>query len=215
VAVKRRSSADIRAELLAAASHLFATRGWAGTSTKEIAARAGTYETSLYTHFGSKAGIFSAAVVEPFEQFIESFRATLAADHAATEEHLARTFVRDLYGTLEDHREAATAFILAMQDPTAGDALGQARESLKSVFDDLYRSGRARAELIGEAGPGRPLTQRLMVGTVVAASVFAPWLLADEGDGPSAAEVQEAITELFLFGMGPGSTGGQHPIDEV
>jgi AcrR family transcriptional regulator len=121
VTVKRRSSADIRAELLAAAAHLFATRGWAGTSTKEIATRANTYETSLYTHFGSKAGIFSAAVVEPFQQFIESFRVTLARDHGAPDEHLARTFVRDLYGTLEEHREAATAFILAMQDPEARD----------------------------------------------------------------------------------------------
>jgi len=199
--VKRRSSADIRAELLAAAAHLFATRGWAGTSTKEIATRANTYETSLYTHFGSKAGIFSAAVVEPFQQFIESFRVTLARDHGAPDEHLARTFVRDLYGTLEEHREAATAFILAMQDPEAEEALGQARASLQSVFDDLYASGRTRAELVGEPGPGRPLTQRLMVGTVVAATVFAPWLLS--GEPASADDVQDAIVELFLYGITP------------
>ena len=199
--VKRRSSADVRAELLAAAGHLFATRGWAGTSTKEIASRANTYETSLYTHFGSKAGIFSAAVVEPFQQFIESFRVTLATDHGAPDEHLARTFVRDLYGTLEEHREAATAFILAMQDPEAEEALRQARESLQSVFDDLYASGRTRAELVGEPGPGRPLTQRLMVGTVVAATVFAPWLLS--GEPASADDVQDAIVELFLYGITP------------
>ena len=199
--MKRRSSADIRAELLAAAGQLFATRGWAGTSTKEIATRANTYETSLYTHFGSKAGIFSAAVVEPFQQFIESFRVTLATDHGAPDEHLARTFVRDLYGTLEEHREAATAFILAMQDPEAEEALRQARESLQSVFDDLYASGRTRAELVGEPGPGRPLTQRLMVGTVVAATVFAPWLLS--GEPASADDVQDAIVELFLYGITP------------
>jgi len=119
MAGKRRSSADIRRELIAAASHLFATRGWAGTSTKEIASRAGTYETSLYTHFGSKAGIFIAAVVEPFQMFIDSFRATLAADHTAPEETLARRFVHDLYRTLEENREAVTAFVLAMQDPAA------------------------------------------------------------------------------------------------
>ena len=199
--VKRRSSAYVRAELLAAAAHLFATRGLAGTSTKEIATRANTYETSLYTHFGSKAGIFSAAVVEPFQQFIESFRVTLARDHGAPDEHLARTFVRDLYGTLEEHREAATAFILAMQDPEAEEALGQARASLQSVFDDLYASGRTRAELVGEPGPGRPLTQRLMVGTVVAATVFAPWLLS--GEPASADDVQDAIVELFLYGITP------------
>jgi len=207
VTVKRRSSADIRAELLAAAAHLFATRGWAGTSTKEIATRANTYETSLYTHFGSKAGIFSAAVVEPFQQFIESFRVTLARDHGAPDEHLARTFVRDLYGTLEEHREAATAFILAMQDPEAEEALRQARESLQSVFDDLYASGRTRAELVGEPGPGRPLTQRLMVGTVVAATVFAPWLLS--GERASAEDIQDAIVELFLFGITRHDRGGK------
>lgn len=201
MAVKRRSSADIRRELLAAASHLFATRGWAGTSTKEIAARAGTYETSLYTHFGSKSGIFSAAVVEPFHQFIDSFRATMSTDHSAPEEMLARAFVRDLYGTLEEHREAATAFILAMQEPEAREALSQARASLESVFDDLNAGGRARAALVGEVGPARPLTQRLMVGTVVAASVFAPWLFSEEALGASTDDIQAAIVELFLYGI--------------
>ncbi|AEF37830.1 TetR family transcriptional regulator [Mycolicibacter sinensis] len=200
MAAKRRSSADVRAELLVAASHLFATRGWAGTSTKEIADRAGTYETSLYTHFGSKSGIFTAAVVEPFHEFIESFRATLATDHDAPEDALARAFVRDLYGTLEKHREAATAFVLATQEPEAREALSAARTALESVFDDLNTSGRARAEHLGIPGPGRPLTQRLMVGTVVAASVFAPWLFSDALDA-SKSDIQEAMVEMFLYGI--------------
>jgi len=202
MAGKRRSSADIRRELIAAASHLFATRGWAGTSTKEIASRAGTYETSLYTHFGSKAGIFIAAVVEPFQMFIDSFRATLAADHTAPEETLARRFVHDLYRTLEENREAVTAFVLAMQDPAAEEALAGARASLQKVFDDLYASGRARAAALGEESPGRPLVQRVMIGTVVAASVFAPWLLVvDGGRRASADEVEDAIVDLFLHGI--------------
>ncbi len=183
------------------ASYLFATRGWAGTSTKEIAVRAGTYETSLYTHFGSKAGIFSAAVVEPFKQSIDSFRSTLAKQPDAPEDVLAHAFVHNLYGTLEQHREAATAFVLAMQEPEANEALAQARAALESVFDDLYASGRARAALVGESAPGRPLTQRLMVGLVVASSVFAPWLFAGNGLAASADEIQEAIVSMFLNGI--------------
>ena len=198
---KRRSSSDVRRELLASASYLFGRRGWAGTSTKEIAAGAETYETSLYTHFGSKAGIFSAAVIEPFGQFIDSFRSTLADQQDASEEALVRTFVRDLYGCLEQHRDAVTAFVLAMHEPEAGEALAQARAALESLFDDLHASGRARAALTGDRGPGRPVTQRLMVGLVVASSVFAPWLLSGNSVDASSEDIQEAMVSMFLHGI--------------
>jgi hypothetical protein len=40
-----------------------------------------------------------------------------------------------------------------------------------------------------------------MVGTVVAASVFAPWLFSGDCAASSADDIQEAIVNLFLFGI--------------
>jgi AcrR family transcriptional regulator len=51
----RRSGDEIRARMLAAARAIFAERGYAGASTKEIAQRADVAEVLLFRHFGNKA----------------------------------------------------------------------------------------------------------------------------------------------------------------
>jgi AcrR family transcriptional regulator len=201
VSAKRRPSADVRAELLNAASHLFARRGYAGTSTKQIADMAGTFETSLYTHFGSKAGIFSAAVIEPFSHLIDSFRGRLAEQRDVPDEVLIRAFVDDLYDTVEANREAVTAFVIAMREPDASEALAIARRKVEVMFDELHESGRRRAIAAGDTGPGRPLTQRLMVGLVVAASVFSPWLFAGPQPAASSDAIKEAMVGLLTRGV--------------
>lgn len=202
MSVKRRPSADVRAELLSAASHLFARRGYAGTSPKQIADLAGTFETSLYTHFGSKAGIFAAAIIEPFTHVIDSFRRTLTEQRDAPDEVLIRAFVESLYDSVETHHEAVTAFVIAMREPDAFHALAVPRQKVEGMFNELHASGRRRAIATGEVGPGRPLTQRLMVGLVVAASVFSPWLFAAEDQrGDSSTAIKDAMVKLLTDGV--------------
>lgn len=195
----RRSSAAVREDLLKAAGYLFARRGYAGASTKEIAQLAGTYETSLYTHFGSKAGIFSAAVIEPFTEFVQSFRATLTQQQGASEDVLIAAFVDDLYDSLESHHDAVMAFVLGMREPDAAEAVSGVQDSLAEMFDALHAAGRNRDAKAGRPGPGRPVVQRLMIGLVVAASAFAPWLFAGEDADP--ATIKRAMTEILVSGV--------------
>jgi len=49
-----------RGQILEAAAELFASRGFAGTTTREIAAAVGTTETVLYRHFPAKESLYAA-----------------------------------------------------------------------------------------------------------------------------------------------------------
>ena len=58
------STDDTVAAVLGAARRLFAAKGYAGTSNREIAAAAGLAHTAIYNHFGSKAQLFTAVFVD-------------------------------------------------------------------------------------------------------------------------------------------------------
>jgi AcrR family transcriptional regulator len=55
---------DARSRLVDAARNLFAERGYAATTTRAIADRAGVNEVTLFRRFGSKAGVLHAIVEE-------------------------------------------------------------------------------------------------------------------------------------------------------
>jgi AcrR family transcriptional regulator len=56
--------------ILTAAEDLFAINGFAGTTTRAVANRAGVAEALVYTNFGSKTRLFEAAVVDRYETFL-------------------------------------------------------------------------------------------------------------------------------------------------
>lgn len=58
----RRAKPDKRAEILAASSTLFATKGYTGTSMRDIAAETGMLAGSLYYHFDSKEALAATMV---------------------------------------------------------------------------------------------------------------------------------------------------------
>jgi len=61
--------------ILQAAKKLFATRGYEHASTSAIARQAGTSESQLMKHFGSKAGVLEAIFNEGWGQIVEEARA--------------------------------------------------------------------------------------------------------------------------------------------
>lgn len=69
---------DTRNEILDAAMGLFATRGFSATTVKEIAARVGIRDASLYNHFASKRVIFDAII----ERELAHLKDTLQASNA-------------------------------------------------------------------------------------------------------------------------------------
>ncbi len=61
----RADGAEARARLLNAALRLFAEKGFANTSTRELATAAGVNIAAISYYFGDKAGLYRAAYTEP------------------------------------------------------------------------------------------------------------------------------------------------------
>ena len=64
VPASRPPRADVRARILAAASHVFLTRGYAESTVAQIAAEAGFTKGAVYSNFGGKPDLFTAVFAE-------------------------------------------------------------------------------------------------------------------------------------------------------
>src|ERR1700677_459355 len=68
----RRGGGEPRRLLIEAARGLFNERGYSGATTREFADRAGVSQTLMFRYFGSKVGVFQAAMVQPFVEFVQA-----------------------------------------------------------------------------------------------------------------------------------------------
>lgn len=87
-----------RARILKAAGKLFATTGYAETSSKAIAARANVDVASINYHFGNRAGLYQATLIEAHRFFVNfaHLKDILRKDLSPEEKllHLIQLFVR-------------------------------------------------------------------------------------------------------------------------
>jgi AcrR family transcriptional regulator len=67
---------DTRARILSAAREIFEIHGTRGTTTREVAIRAGVNEATLFRHFGSKASLLAAMREDACG--VEVFRSVIA-----------------------------------------------------------------------------------------------------------------------------------------
>jgi AcrR family transcriptional regulator len=107
-------------DILWAAARLFAERGVAQTSTREIAAAASTTERTLFKHFGTKEGLVHAVIEE------------------AVLPHLAPTSLDALRHVIESHGDDFAAWHVALLQSRA-DSLAQAPELTRLLLVEMLR----------------------------------------------------------------------------
>jgi AcrR family transcriptional regulator len=88
-AAKRADSGlSAREELLSAAAELFATRGYAATTTRAVAERAGMRQASMYHYFGGKEDLLAALLEGTVRPSLDLARALAARDEVLAEARL-------------------------------------------------------------------------------------------------------------------------------
>jgi AcrR family transcriptional regulator len=87
---------DTRERILEVAARLFSERGFAGTSTRDIADALGVTKAALYYHFASKDAILGELVAQP----LAAVRAVLAEPHRLTDRAGREVFIRSAVDAL-------------------------------------------------------------------------------------------------------------------
>jgi AcrR family transcriptional regulator len=99
------STDDTVAAVVTSARRVFAAKGYAGTSNREIAAGAGLAHTAIYNHFGSKAQLFTAVFLDVQDVLLLELDRSVAA--APGEPALPRA----LFDALEVLRKADPTYV--------------------------------------------------------------------------------------------------------
>ena len=71
---------DARDKLLTAGTELFAAKGFAGASIRELASAAGVNSALISYHFGGKEGLYEAVITAQYERVIGKFETIARSD---------------------------------------------------------------------------------------------------------------------------------------
>lgn len=109
---------EVRERLLSGATELFASKGYAATTVREIVERAGVTKPVLYYYFRSKEGIYLDLMREPFGKFAALVEETLLPADSARE-RLFRLCLR-AYDIILEHIDAARVMYSIYYGPPQG-----------------------------------------------------------------------------------------------
>lgn len=85
--VDERATQDAREKLLVAGTELFAKKGFAGVSIRELAIAAGVNSALISYHFGGKEGLYEAVITAQYTKIIGKFEA-IASTEATVKEKI-------------------------------------------------------------------------------------------------------------------------------
>ena len=200
----RRPSAVVRGLLLDSARRLFAAKGYAGASTREIATDAGVNEALIFRHFGNKVGLFRAAVVDPFRELIDDFvdewEATYVSNSMSTE-GLTGAWIHALNDLMREHRDLVIALIAANAIDAEGDPEGAPlSDAFARPLERLERF--TRREMAGRGLTANPtVAVRATFGMVLSMAIFDDWFFSGVARPPSGETIAREMTDMIVFGF--------------
>jgi AcrR family transcriptional regulator len=197
----RRSTGEVRAGLLEAAAKHFAARPYSEVTTKEIAESAGVSMSVMYRHFPAKTDLFREVTLVPLINAIEEFATSWRSQRNEpwTSYRLAHEFLRDLYLSLLDHREAVVALVSA--DGLDSDLVEELIAAINNLFDQVLIIGVYESERVGWYDrQGLDLAIRQIAAMVFGTIAFDRWLLPPGATTDQAAFL-DSLTQLAVWGL--------------
>lgn len=126
----RKSAEERREQILEAAIEEFAAKGLRGASVEDVAESVGVSQPYVYKLFGTKKGLFLAAMRRVRERVAEAFRRAAEADPQNALEAMGRSYDRSLFGRKE-------RLMLLQGFAASGDE--EVREVVGEGYAELWR----------------------------------------------------------------------------
>ena len=199
----RRSPEEVRRLLVESARSTFASSGYAGASTREIAERAGVSEALLFRHFGTKAQLFQKAILDPFHEFINDYLEVWKASidgPLQPAEVPSHNYVAGLYDLLREHRELVMALVTAHAYEVDVTSNGGG-ELLSGALDRLEQVVQAEVDRRGFEGVDIPVTIRLVFGMVISMAVLDEWLFPSQKRRPGRDRIVNEMVAYMVHGL--------------
>jgi AcrR family transcriptional regulator len=155
---RRRSSADVRALLIDSARELFLSKGYEATTSREICERAGVAEPLLFSNFGSKTGLFEAAVLAPIAEFVSEYASSWRDVGEEKPSERVDAFVPELFEIAQRNRTVLLEALVQRlhresDEPGVIDQVAGTLKGLEGVSDlDRYENVDGPAALTAALG---------------------------------------------------------------
>ena len=198
----RRSTAEVQRLILEAATAVFSRKGYAQTTTDDIAAEAGVARSVMFRHFTSKAELFRATELQPFLDLAVTFRESVEAqiDELWDEERMMRAVVEVVYDSFRTHREGVLA--LASMHTLGPDTRNAANAVLDEAFSDVVALSAEHNRRRGwPEQKNLELSIRTVIGMVASMSVLESVFVPHGRQRPSRTQIIDHITEVALHGI--------------
>ncbi|MHB8618531.1 MAG: TetR/AcrR family transcriptional regulator [Chloroflexota bacterium] len=187
----RESTAD---RLLATAAALFRTKGYAASTTRELAALLGIQNASLYHHIGKKEDLLSDICVDSLRRIDQQVREAIAREDSPVG-RLRALAVTHVNTALADRDQHATmlADLRALSPDRRSEVV-----KLRDAYEKLVRETIADGQAVGAARSDVP-AKYLALGLLNLLNWSIFWF-NPEGE-LSAQELGAILTTIFLDGV--------------
>jgi AcrR family transcriptional regulator len=187
----KRTTDEVRRRVLESAGDLFGTRGYSGTTTKEIARRAETTEAQIFRAFTSKENLFNAAILSPFETFMARYADEwLPNPSRGSPQEALREFAGDLYTLVSEHRQVFTAIVTS----------GLVGPQIQPVFHRLEQVSNAIRDEYGLHWD-TPIAARAIVAMISTMATFED-LLYPANQRPGRARIVDELARILIGAAG-------------
>ena len=203
---QQQRSAITQQKLLDAATEAFSENGFKGTSTRDIADRAGVHHPLITYHFKNKDRLWRAAADRIFREFNISLVKAMAEIPEVDPKARASAFVR-AYVRYSYHHPALHKIILQEASYSSSRLTWLIETHLKPLFD-LVVGSLTELQAIGVSPPGNPAILynmiRVTAGGLVALGLELKGTSDIDLDKPGALdELAEMIIRVFFPGDMP------------